>query len=133
MDFLSTDKVSDLFPCLRGRGLGDSLLPQVLLPDSGRFDLNVFWPSPSPNIVHLFKVVPVIVSIGEIALMPSLHFCKSFGDISTSSASIFNRNVNDNIKQYLEKIPKPGRAMAKLQVKRSCMLYDSKDQGNFSI
>ena len=120
MDFLSIDRVSDLFPCLRGRGLGDSLLPQVLLPDSGRFDLNVFLSS--PNIVHFFIMFPFIVSIGEIALMPSLHFCKSFGDISTSSASMFNRNVNDNIKQSLEKIPKPCCAMALLQVKSGCMV-----------
>ena len=122
MDFLSIDKVSDLFPCLRGRGLGDSLLPQVLLPDRGRFDLNVFLSLPSPNVVHFFRMFPFIISIGEIALMPSLHFCKNFGDISTSSASMFNRNVNDNIKQSLEKIPNPARSMAQLQVKSSCQV-----------
>ena len=121
MDFLS--KVSDLFPCRRGRGLGDSLLPQVLLPDRGRFDLKVVLSLPSPNIVvHFFIMFPFIVSRGEIALMPSVHFCKNVGDISTSSASMFNGNVNDNIKQSLEKIPNPARTMALLQVKSSSLV-----------
>ena len=98
MDFLSIDKVSDLFPCLRGRGLGDSLLPQVLLPDRGRLDRNVLVASWfSPNIVHFFIMFPFSVSIGEITL--PLHFC--FGDISTTSASMFNKIVNDNIIQSL--------------------------------
>ena len=89
--------MSILLPCLRGLGLGDSLLPQVLPPDRDRLDSRIFISS--PPIWNSFLIFSTSNGFnGEIVLMSSLHFSLSFGDISSSCASVFNKNVNRNMK-----------------------------------
>ena len=111
--FLSTSvperfSLPALLPCLRGLGLAASLLPQVLPPDRDRLlFIELFTPS-SPNKSSFFIFSSIIDVNGEIVLMSSLHFSKTFGDNSSSSASVFNKNVNGNIRNILEKIPRPG-------------------------